>query len=377
MWRTAIRFMKYDKPKSIGIITGIVISIFLIGQQMSTLFFLTDLMGALVTHSNSRDNDIWVVDELTTNINAVNPIDIRYAQQIRSIEGVENTFPVVLAQSKATLKDGKTQSVLLIGSSGPEFVAGPRQDVITKGNINNLNNNDGVSVEYFNVKTWKTNMGFGDRLEINGKEATIKLETKYAQGYGGQFVYTSIDNARFYSGFDDTKVSAVVVRPKPGADVQQICDHINRSFMGVTARTADELRRLTINEILVATNTGTSFGSLVIFAIISGFFIIGLTLYSAVLDRLKDYGTLKAIGATNGYVNKLILLQAFLFAIIGFVISYGLLKLFQSGVEKAGMILHIDLPLTIGLILVTLFISVGGSLFALRKINKLEPASVF
>jgi putative ABC transport system permease protein len=44
--------------------------------------------------------------------------------------------------------------------------------------------------------------------------------------------------------------------------------------------------------------------------VISGFFIIGLTLYSSAVDRIRDYGTLKAIGATNGYITRLILLQS-------------------------------------------------------------------
>jgi putative ABC transport system permease protein len=95
------------------------------------------------------------------------------------------------------------------------------------------------------------------------------------------------------------------------------------------------------------------------------------------LDRLKDYGTLKAIGATNGYVTKLILMQSFLFAIIGFIIAQLLLIGFQKGVASAGLVLSFPPILILGLFLVTLFISMGGSLFAIRKINSVEPASVF
>lgn len=110
---------------------------------------------------------------------------------------------------------------------------------------------------------------------------------------------------------------------------------------------------------------GVSFGTLVVFAIITGFFIIGLTLYSAVLDRLKDYGTLKAIGATNGYVRRLILTQALIFAAIGFVIAVGLLFLFKIGVANAGLTLYLGPWLIAFLLFVTLFISVGGCLFAI------------
>ncbi len=377
MVKTAFKFMKFDKPKSVGIIVGIVISIFLIGQQMSTLFFLTNLMGGLEIHSNSEKNDIWMIDELSRNFNALNAIESRLTREVRSIEGVETSFPVIIAQAPATFPDGRTASVLLVGSDGPGFIAGPKADILSKGNISDLNGSGNVSVEFFNLQTWNTELNLNDQFEINKRTATVKVITKNAQGYGGNFVYTNMQNARFFSNLPENKITAVIVRPKQGTDVQKIIDKINGTFMGVAAWKSGDIRDITINEILLSTNTGTSFGSLVIFAMISGFFIIGLTMYSSVLDRLQDYGTLKAIGATNGYLSRLILMQAFLYGLAGFSIAYALLILFKLGVENSGMILHFDLLFTLGLLGVTLLMSVGGSLIAVFKIRKLEPASVF
>ena len=68
MLRYAWQFMKYDKAKSLGIVIGIVISIFLIGQQTGIFLFLTGAMKALVTNS---DADLWVVDGKTINVNAL------------------------------------------------------------------------------------------------------------------------------------------------------------------------------------------------------------------------------------------------------------------------------------------------------------------
>ena len=377
MIATAFKFIKFDKPKSVGIIVGIVISIFLIGQQMATLFFLTDLMGGLEIHSNSEENDIWVIDELSRNVNALNKIDSRLTQEVRSIEGVDKSFPVLITQVPATFKDGKTASVLLVGSEAPTFIGGPRSTIVSGGTIQDLSGSGNISIEYFNVKGWNTDLKLNDQFEINKKKATIKVTTKFAQGYGGNYVYTSLQNARFFSSIPSDKISVVVIRPKKGANVQKIIDTINGTFMGVAAWKAGDIRDITINEILVKTNTGTSFGSLVIFAIISGFFIIGLTMYSSVLDRIQDYGTLKAIGATNGYLSKLILMQAFLYGIAGFIIAYLLLILFKEGVQSSGMILKFDFIFTVSLLAVTLMMSIGGSLIAVFKIRKLEPASVF
>src|SRR5690606_32392534 len=97
----AWKFIKYDKAKSIGIITAIVISIFLIGQQVGLLLFLMGLMGNLVGNANVSDKDIWVIESQTVNANTLNKIDQRYVQQLKSINGVDQTFAIVIGNGEA------------------------------------------------------------------------------------------------------------------------------------------------------------------------------------------------------------------------------------------------------------------------------------
>ena len=97
MLKTAYKFMKFDKVKSIGVIIGIVVSIFLIGQQIGILTFLTGLMGGLVDNSRQNIGQIWVIDNITRNANELAKLDVRLVQEIRSVEGVENTYPIVAA----------------------------------------------------------------------------------------------------------------------------------------------------------------------------------------------------------------------------------------------------------------------------------------
>lgn len=377
MLRTAYQFMKYDKSKSIGIIIGIVISIFLIGQQIGILTFLTGLMGGLVSSSRQDLGEIWVVDNITNNANELAKLDERLVQEIRSIAGVQETYAVVVASGSVKFADGKTAMVSLIGSEAPNFAAGPRPDLVLDGKISNLIDDGAVSAEFYDESTFNNSVAVGTSVEINGKSAVIKVRTKNARGFGGSFFYTTLSKARYFGGFPDNKISCVAVKVKPGFNREQVIANINNTIVGVKAWDSTDLKNTTAKFITITSNIGTSIGSLVVFAIISGFFIIGLTLYSAALDRLKDYGTLKAIGATNGYVTKLILMQSFLFAIIGFVIAQLMLFGFQKGVASAGLVLNFPPILVLGLFLVTLFISMGGSLFAIRKINGVEPASVF
>src|SRR5690554_4690027 len=93
----AFKFIRFDRAKSIGIVTAIVISIFLIGQQLSLLLYLMGLMGNLVGNSPVNDQEIWIIEGQSTNINAVNNIDQRLVQEIGSLPAVTRTHPIVLA----------------------------------------------------------------------------------------------------------------------------------------------------------------------------------------------------------------------------------------------------------------------------------------
>lgn len=377
MLRIALKFMMFDKSKSIGVIIGIVISIFLIGQQIGILTFLTGLMGGVIENSRQDMGEIWVVDNITQNANELAQLDERLVRQIRSIDGVQNTYAVVATGGTVKFNNGKTAPILLIGSDAPTFVAGPKPEKILKGNIADLNGDGAVSAEFFDEAIFNNSVEIGTQLEINGKSAIIKVQTKNARGFAGAFFFTTLSKARYFSNFPANKVSAVAVRVKQGYKRQAVIDNINRVIFGVRAWDSEVLKNETISFITITSNIGTSIGSLVVFAIISGFFIIGLTLYSAALDRIKDYGTLKAIGATDGYVRRLILVQSFLFAIIGFGFATLLLEGFRNGVANAGLVFFYSPAIFLILFLITVFISVGGSLFAISKVNGVEPASVF
>ena len=82
---TALKFMKFDKPKSIGALFGVIISIFLIGQQTGIFTFLTNAMSYLV---RVNDGYVWVTDNKTTNVNALAPIDVTDAG-IVTVENVD------------------------------------------------------------------------------------------------------------------------------------------------------------------------------------------------------------------------------------------------------------------------------------------------
>jgi putative ABC transport system permease protein len=373
MLKYAWQFMKYDKAKSFGIVIGIVISIFLIGQQTGIFLFLTNAMKALVTNSQS---DLWVVDSKTINANALGKLDIRKLKELESIPGVARAFPVVVSGGTARFDDGTTAGVQLIGTDAPSFRVGLDQKKIIGGSLDAMLEDGAVSADYFD----RASLGgakLGTSFEINGKKAFIAVQTSGVRGFGGIFMFTTIEKARYFGNIPNTNISAILIDVVPGKNPQEVKDLINKTLFGVRAWSSKDFAESTVTFLLGNSGIGFSIGSLIVFALIAGFFIIGLTMYSAALDRIRDYGTLKGIGATNGYIIRLILLQAFLFSIVGFVLGYAFIELFRWGVGKAGTVFSYS-PLIISVFfLITLIISLGGAAFAIRRIVSLEPASVF
>jgi len=374
MLQEAIRFIRYDKAKSIGVVIGIVISTFLIGQQIGIATFLTGLMSGMVDNSTG---DIWVVDSRTTDANSLGKLDVRKVREIRSIEGVAEAYPMVLAGGTATFANGKSTGIILVGSEAPTFAAGPLPGKILLGSLERLQTEAAVSADLYDAPTYEIETAPGAEFEINGKRAVIGAQTNNIRGFGGSMMYTTLERARYFGNSGTTDISAVVVNVKPGYTPQQVRDQINRGIYGIRAWVRADFSQSTVSYVLGTSGIGASTGTLVVFAIISGFFIIGLTMYSSALDRIRDYGTMKAIGASNGYIRRLILLQAAIFAVVGFVIAFALLEGFRRGVESTGLIFGFSWSVIAGIFGVTLLIALSGAIFALRRITGLEPAAVF
>ena len=371
MFKTAIRFIVYDKPKSSGALFGVIISIFLIGQQVGIFLFLTGMMSNLVDHV---DADIWVVDNRSTNVNALGQIASKYQREVWSVPGVAHAYPLVIAGSSAKFQDGSSGGVSLVGSQAPAFVGGPWNTI--GGPVQNLLFDNAVTTDVYDSKLLG-NAHLGTNFEIGGKRAWVALQTRGARGFGASYVFTTIERARYLGKFPADKISAVLIKLQPGANTDSVVNTINKKVFGVKAWSKKDFSNATVKTVLSSSGIATSVGTLILFAIISGSIIIGLTLYSAATDRIKDYATLKAIGATNRYVRNLILMQALIFALAGFIVGVALMEMFRIGIANAGVMFSYTWYMYLSFALVTVAISTGGAVAAINRIIKVEPASVF
>ncbi|MDI9358122.1 MAG: FtsX-like permease family protein [Phycisphaerales bacterium] len=372
MFKTAIRFLIFDKPKSFGALFGTVLSVFLIAQQAGIFIFLINAMCSLVKNNNQF---VWVVDNKTTNVNALGSLNTRIGNELKSIDGVKNVHALVVGSALAKFPNGISAGISLIGVEVPSFAGGPWN--VYRGTKENIIADQAITTEYFDKKAYG-NLPFGGYFEVNGKQVFNATETKGVRSFGaGLYCFTTIERARYLSNIATDKANAFLVELQPHYNQQSVIHNINETIYGVKAWNGSDFAKATVITVLKTSGIAISFGTLIVFAFIVGFVIIGLTLYSSAIDRIKDYGTLKAIGASNRYITSLIMTQATIIALLGYIIGTIMVELFRHGIAKVGTIFDYPLSLRIAFFLITLFIAISGSIFAVVRISKLEPAQVF
>src|SRR5262249_13174113 len=114
-------------------------------------------------------------------------------------------------------------------------------------------------------------------------------------------------------------------------------------------------------------------------ALIVGTVVAGQTFYLFVLENLKQFGALKAIGVTDWRITGMILLQALVVGAIGYCIGIAMTAAFfeatKSNLDLRGFYL---LPqVMIGVAIAVMLIVFLASVISVRRVAVLEPAVVF
>jgi putative ABC transport system permease protein len=125
--------------------------------------------------------------------------------------------------------------------------------------------------------------------------------------------------------------------------------------------------------------TGAGFAILIaaMMGLIVGVVVVSQTIYAITMDHAKEFGTLKAIGASNGYVYLILIRQAVWSALIGYVLgitaSYGVVWISRD----SGVSILLPWQLALSVLGLTITMCVTAALVSIKKVTNLEPGLVF
>lgn len=108
------------------------------------------------------------------------------------------------------------------------------------------------------------------------------------------------------------------------------------------------------------------------FCIVISAFIIAVFFYVITMQKTQQFGVMKAMGASNGFIARSIIAQVFLLSVIGIVGGVALTYL-TAALLPENMPFNLDPLLLITYAVVLLIIALGSSLISVRQITKIDP----
>jgi putative ABC transport system permease protein len=111
--------------------------------------------------------------------------------------------------------------------------------------------------------------------------------------------------------------------------------------------------------------------------LIVGFVVVAQTIYATTMDHLREYGTLKAMGAPNRYVYRVIMEQASISAVIGYALGMFVSVFVVRASQHGGAAIVLPWPMAIGIFFLTVTMCIGAALVSINKVTRLDPAMVF
>ncbi len=371
----ALKMLFGDRAKYLMLLCGLTFAVMLIVQQGSIFWGLMIWSQSSVSNLNVP---IWVTDPGIAQVDEVKPIADTAVDRVRSVPGVEWAVPLYKGLLRARLSNGDYHQITLTGLESSTLIGRPAE--VLEGRFEDVLQPDAVVLDQWAVERMggPNVITIGTVFELNDKLARVVAIAKTQKSFTNiPVVYTTYERAIRYVPRERRTLSYVLAKAKDGIPVADVIKRIHEQT-GLGAFTAEEFGWKTIGWVLKNTGIGINFGTTILLGFIVGMAIAGQTFYLFTVENLRQFGALKAMGASTFTLARMILLQAFTVGLTGYGVGVGLATVFGFLTARSGGLPFIETWQLLLLVLVALLaICTFSALISIIKLVRLEPAIVF
>jgi putative ABC transport system permease protein len=217
----------------------------------------------------------------------------------------------------------------------------------------------------------------GRELEMNDRRAVIVGVCEATRTFQSNAVaYTRFSRAKLFVPRERKMLSYILAKTEANYNPDQVAALI-RVRTGLKARTSTEFIADTMFYFMKYTGIPINFGITALLGFLVGTAIAGQTFYNFTLDNIKQFGALKAMGATNLRIVGMICLQATVVGLLGYGLGVGLAALFGEASKGGELAFYTPLELLPITGAAVILICLLSSLLSVRRVIVLEPAVVF
>lgn len=369
----ALRNLLHDHVRLAVTLIGILFSIVLVAVQLGLYLGSSEMITANIARSNA-DLFITTYGAKSFEDGGVLLSD-RERHQALATPGVESVVPLVVSFAEWRKPSGGSSRVVLVGSDADDHGLVPWN--LTEGTLDDIKAPDAVAIDRSYLGELGVS-GIGDSAQAAGGRVKIRALTEGIRSFTqSPYAYTTLNRARQLLGVDDDKSTFLLVKLAPGADVAKVQADLGSRLESADVLTKDEFESRSLLQWLFRTGAGLALIGGAILGSLVGTVIVAQTLYSSTKDHIHEFATLRALGSSKSYIHKVILAQAGLSAVMGYVLGMAIALIILYASRNSSLPLVMTPGLAFWLFALTLFMCSISALSAIVKVTKIDPATVF
>jgi len=216
----------------------------------------------------------------------------------------------------------------------------------------------------------------GDRAQFGDVSLTVADVRPAGSEVLSQFAFVNFEDAKRIFGVGDiVTYGMVVVDDEAGvsAVAAAIADQNPRLKVYTDEEFAKSIRK-EIDESFIPV-----IAILVAIGFVVGAAVVGLTIYTATIERTREFGVMKAVGGSAGFLYRIVLSQSAMLTAVGFLAGYlgslAVADLAARAVPEFATDFQVRDIAAAGA--AALLMAVIASLVPARRVNSIDPAIVF
>ncbi|OGO41838.1 MAG: hypothetical protein A2137_07165 [Chloroflexi bacterium RBG_16_58_8] len=356
----------HEKSKIVLSVGGVVLAIFLIFATTGLYFGIVAVVENMILKAGA---DLWVTSQGSSgSLHSPSLLSIGVGDELKRIDGIAKVTPLI-RRPIATFINGEKLLININGFDTSSGLGGPWK--IVKGA--SIPGNGEAVVD--RVLARNKGMDVGGVIDLEGRRFKIVGISDETFTLISYVVFVTLEDARAFMPGDLTNFFLVKVNST--AEVASVKTAIENALPAISVSTSAENaadgKKETVGGFLPIVLVISAIGMLV------GILVVGLLVYTMTIEKSREYGVVRAIGAPNFYLYKIVLFQALTISVLGFIIgaaiSPPLISLMRSVVPEFISLITPKMALWVFL----MFVVTGlvASFIPVRRLSRIDPAIVF
>lgn len=373
----AFKTLFQERGRLVITLVGIVFSTVLTLMEVAIYIGMMGNATGVVRHT---DADIWIMSKNVPNFDFSQPFPAYRINRVRALDEVLWAEKIHVWFGFLKLHDGRREQAEVIGFN-PDSGAGRPWSMaigspaeVKGGHYMIMDTSAEQRLGDLTIGSlWELNLFKEQSFKLVGLSKGVVSFTTIPVVF---MAYNEVERSLTGTAFAD-QTSFIVAKLKDPVTLEAVVKTLRSELPDNDVYTRQQFINRAVQYWTVQTGMGMAFFLTAILAVLIGGAIVGQTIYAGTIEHLRDYGTLKAMGARNRDINLVILSQATTSAIVGFAIGVIVTFIMRGAIVGAGVPMQTPWLLFAVLFIIIVFTCLAAAYLSVRKVKTLDPVTVF